>query len=241
VFAPPKLPPKGSRALVVVLHGGLSSAERIVSGGGEQALNLDQAAQAYGFVVAYLNGTPASPRFPDRYAWNAGGGCCGRPYRQNADDVGYIRGAVKHLIGQYGIDPHRVYGLGHSNGAMMIQRLVCESDLFASAVAISGPLMTKSSGTCPAARGKQILALHGAEDDNVPIDGGRGRGIADVAYNSEASTRKVYANSGADYRLEVVPGADHKMEDIDRALLQGEGVSVSEKVVRFFGLAGSPH
>jgi polyhydroxybutyrate depolymerase len=237
VFAPQNLPPQGSRALVVVLHGGLGSAERVEGNGAERALSMDQTAGKYGFVVAYLNGTPASPRFSDRYAWNAGGGCCGEPYHNNIDDVGYISDAVHALLGQYGIDPHRVYGMGHSNGAMMTQRLMCETNLYASAVVVSGPLMTKTSGSCSTGRGKAILAIHGAQDDNVPINGGQGAGPSNVAFNSEARTQQVWSNTGANYQLDVVQGADHKVENINNALQRSDGISIAEKAARFFGLA----
>jgi polyhydroxybutyrate depolymerase len=241
IFAPSQLPPKGGRALVVVLHGGLSSAAHVEGGDSEKSLSMDSVAGQNGFVVAYLNGTIASPRFSDRLAWNAGGGCCGQAYKNNVDDVGYISSAVKWLVGEYGIDPHRVYVMGHSNGAMMAQRMMCESSVFTSAVAISGTLLTQTSGSCPAARGKHILSIHGADDTNVPIKGGYGSGVAGVAYNSEASTQQVYANSAADYQLQIVPGADHKMDNLDSAIRQSEGISISEKAARYFGLAGSTH
>lgn len=238
VFAPSNLPPKGSRALVVVLHGGFGSAENIENGGGEHAMSMDDAAQKYGFVVAYLNGLPVGPRFSsDRHAWNAGGGCCGAPFRDNIDDVGYISGAVDELVSQYGIDPRRVYGMGHSNGAMMTQRVMCESDVFASAMVMSGPLMTKSSGSCSNGRGKKILAVHGQDDTNVPIAGGHGSGAAETAFNSEAQTQQVWSNSGANYQLDVVQGATHKVDEINSGLQRSEGVTISEKAARFFGLA----
>ncbi len=238
VFAPSNLPPKGSRALVVVLHGGLGSAERIVEGSGnEHAMNMDDVAQKYGFIVAYLNGLPASPRFSDRYAWNAGGGCCGAPYKENVDDVGYISGAVDELVNQYGIDPHKVYGMGHSNGAMMTQRMMCETNVYAAALVASGPLMTKSSGSCSDGRGKKIMAIHGDEDTNVPIAGGHAGGVADTTYNSEAQTQQVWSNTGASYQLDIVKGATHKVDELNNGLQQSEGVTLSEKAARFFGLA----
>ena len=237
VYVPSNLPPKGARALVVVLHGGLGSAERIEGGGNEHAMSMDEVAGKYGFIVAYPNGLSVGPRFPDRYGWNAGGGCCGAPYKNNVDDVGYISGMVSELVNQYGIDPHKVYGMGHSNGAMMTQRLMCETNLYAGAMVVSGPLMTKSNGSCSNGRGKKILAVHGEQDDNVPIAGGHGGGASDVAFNSEAQTQQVWSNSGANYQLDVVKGATHKVDDLNSGLQQSEGVMISEKAARFFGLA----
>ena len=238
VHAPSQLPPAGSRALVVVLHGGLGSAERVEGTGQETALSMDAVADKNGFVVAYLNGTRVAQRFDaTRRGWNAGGGCCGIPAQNDTDDVGYITSAVQHLISKYGINPQRVYGMGHSNGAMMTQRMMCTTNLYAAAVVISGPLNLKTS-SCPAARGKHILALHGDEDENVPVAGGAGtKGMSQVSYNSQADTQQVYAASGADYHLEIVKGADHKMTNLESAIERSENTTIAEKAARFFGLA----
>jgi poly(3-hydroxybutyrate) depolymerase len=242
VFVPSQLPPRGTRALVVVLHGGLGNAQRIESGQSEHALNMDSVAEHNGFVVAYLNGTPVT-RFlgPDKLGWNAGGGCCGQPSANNIDDVGYIESAVGHLAEQYGIDRGRIYGMGHSNGAMMTQRLMCETRLYAAAVPISGPLNLET-GSCPAARGKRILAIHGADDENVPVVGGRGtQGISKAVYRSEQSSRQVFSSSGASYDLQVVTGADHKLDHIETAIKDAEGRTLAQKAAEFFGLAGPDH
>ncbi|QUD88254.1 alpha/beta hydrolase family esterase [Phenylobacterium montanum] len=237
VHVPDHLPPAGARALVVVLHGGLGNAQHIAGGGAESALNMDAVADKAGFVVAYLDGTPVTRRLGGQFlGWNAGGGCCGVPAETGVDDVAYIKGAVDDLAGRYGIDRARVFGMGHSNGAMMTQRLVCETRLYAAAVAISGPLNLDAE-TCPAAKGARILALHGADDENVPVAGGAGqKGLSRVAYKSEARSRQVMTASGADYQLQIVPGAPHRLADIEAAMEKAEGQTIAEKAARFFGL-----
>jgi poly(3-hydroxybutyrate) depolymerase len=126
--------------------------------------------------------------------------------------------------------------MGHSNGAMMTQRLMCETRLYAAAVAISGPLNLET-GNCPAARGKRLLAIHGADDENVPIAGGRGtKGMSEAVYSSEKRTRQIFTGSGASYDLQVVAGADHQLDHIDTAIQQTEGQTIAEKAARFFGL-----
>jgi polyhydroxybutyrate depolymerase len=239
VYVPSRLPAEGTRALVVVLHGGLGNAQRIESGQSENGLNMDTVAEKAGFIVAYLNGTPATRRFgADKLGWNAGGGCCGQPAQKDVDDVRYIQSVVGHLAGLYGIDHSRVYGIGHSNGAMMTQRVMCETGLYAAVVSISGPLNLESAN-CSAARGKRILAIHGGEDANVPMAGGPGtQGISRAAYNSEERTRQSFVNSGAFYDLLVVRGADHRLDHIERAIQQTEGRSIAEKAGQFFGLVG---
>lgn len=236
VYVPQRLPAMGQRALVVVLHGGLGNAKHIASERAEAGMNMDIVATKYGFVVAYLNGTKAMRYFArNMLAWNAGE-CCGQPAENNIDDVGYIKNTVAYLVSKYGIDPARVYGVGHSNGAMMTQRVMCETGLYAAAVPISSPLEIQTSA-CPAARGKRILAIHGAEDENVPVNGGRGsKGISHVDFNSEDYSRRVFLGSGASYTLKVVAGADHHVDRINETLEQSEGSSIAELTARFFGL-----
>ena len=237
VYAPTELPPAGSRALVVVLHGGLGNAQRIASQQSESGLNMNAVADKNGFIVAYLNGTPVTRYLGDKVlGWNAGGGCCGQSAANNIDDVAYIKGAVGYLAAKYGVDPGRVYGTGHSNGAMMTQRIMCETRLYAAGVAISGPLNLDVS-TCPAGHGERILAIHGADDQNVPIGGGRGtKGLSQTPYNSEDRSRQVFVNSGASYTLQIVPGADHMLDHIGAVILKTEGVTIAEKSARFFGI-----
>lgn len=237
VTVPSQVPPPGSRALVIVLHGGFGNAAHIESQSAEAGINLDAEAQKDGFVVAYLNGTPVARLLgAHMLGWNAGGGCCGLPGKNNTDDVAYISGAVDYLANKYGIDRHRVYGIGHSNGAMMVQRMICETNVLSAGVAISGPLMTDAE-TCPNARGKRILAIHGADDTNVPIAGGAGRGFAGAPFKSEDYAQKVMTRSGASYTLDVVTGADHYLLHLETAVEKRDGVSIAEKSVRFFGVA----
>jgi polyhydroxybutyrate depolymerase len=172
----------------------------------------------------------------DHLGWNAGGGCCGQPAMKQVDDVAYIQSAVNYLINKYAINRDHIYGIGHSNGAMMTQRLMCETSLYAAAVAVSGPLNV-SVKSCPAARGKHIFALHGAEDQNVPIQGGQGtKGLSKAIYQSEAYSQNVFTHSGAIYDLQIIKNADHNFEHIDKIFYEHEGHSIAEKAVEWFDL-----
>jgi polyhydroxybutyrate depolymerase len=237
VYVPSHLPRQGSRALVVVLHGGLGNARNIESCKSESGLNMDSVAEKAGLIVAYLNGTPVTRRLgADLLGWNAGGGCCGLSAERNVDDVAYIKGAVETLVSQYGIDRGHIYGIGHSNGAMMTQRVMCETGVYAATVAISGPLNVPNI-SCGAARGKRILAIHGADDANVPVAGGQGsEGISHAVYNSEQRSQQSFQSAGVSYTLQIVPGADHQLDHIQDAIERSEGVTIAEKAAKFFGL-----
>ncbi len=177
---------------------------------------------------------------PRALGWNAGGGCCGQPGRDGTDDVAYISGAVSYLSGKLGVDRTRVFAIGHSNGAMMAQRMICETRVFAGVVAIAGPL-NLDTDHCPSAKGLKILAIHGADDANVPITGGRGsKGLARLAWKSEAQAQAVMTASGASYTLQIVPEADHFLDHIGARIQQDEGISIGEKAARAFGIATAP-
>lgn len=240
VYAPASMPAFGSRALVVVLHGGLGNAQRMASAQSERFLSMYALADEGGFVVAYLNGTPVARMLgDDKLGWNAGS-CCGQPAEKKVDDVGYIQAAVADLVTRYGVDRNRVFGMGHSNGAMLTQRVMCETGLYAAAVPIAGAL-ENGAASCPAARGKRIMAIHGADDENVPIEGGRGtRGLSRVDYNSQAATAQVWQDSGVAYELQIVPGAGHGVDSINAQLVKTQSQSLAQKVARFFGLLPVP-
>jgi polyhydroxybutyrate depolymerase len=236
VYVPQHLPVSGQRALVVVLHGGLGNAQRVAEGRSEHALNINAAAEEGGFVVAYLSGTPVARILSaERLGWNAGN-CCGVPAETGVDDVAYIQSTTQAIAQRYGVDRSRIFGLGHSNGAMMTQRLMCETALYASAVSIAGTL-ENNARSCPAARGKTILALHGRDDHNVPIGGGKGsKGVSRVAYASQAATTETWQSSGAVYSLQIIEGADHAVDAMDAQIRKTEGQTLGQKIARFFGL-----
>ncbi len=232
VYVPSRLPPAGQRALIVVLHGGGGNALQI-----QNYLGLDPLADTYGFVVAYLNGTKVMRVGTDNMrGWNAGE-CCGQPASQKTDDVGYITGAIDYITTKYGIDKARIYGMGHSNGGMMTQRLMCETNLYAAAIPISAPLELNVA-SCPPAKGKNILALHGADDKNVPINGGYGPDAVNknLNYRAAADSQKIFQNSGADYQLWILDGADHSPKTINAALIKSKGMTLPQTIVQFFGL-----
>jgi len=145
---------------------------------------------------------------------------------------------VQAIAHRYGIEAQRVFGVGHSNGAMMTQRVMCETSLYAAAVPISGGLETGAS-TCPDAQGKRLMAIHGADDKNVPVEGGRGsKGLSRTAFTSQAATAKVWQNAGAMYVLQVVPAADHGADSIDAQIVKTESQTLAQKIARYFGLLG---
>jgi polyhydroxybutyrate depolymerase len=148
----------GSAApLVVMLHGGY--------GGGIQAedsYHWDAEAEAGKFLLALPDGLNMS--------WNGGGGCCGPAAKNNVDDVAFLTRMVTAIQGQIGVDPHRIYITGVSNGGVMAYRMACQTGLFA-AVGVDSTTMLVP---CDGAKTASILHIHGSADPIIPYQGGTG-------------------------------------------------------------------
>ena len=150
--------------LVLVLHGGFGSAEQA-----ERSYGWDQLADSEKFVVAYPDGV-------DR-AWNVnGGGCCGRPARENVGDVDFISAAVADVAKNVSINASHVYATGMSNGGMMSYTLACDTTLFAAIGPVSGTQVDPCRSPLPAS----VMAIHGTADPLIPYGGGPGRGFAHI-------------------------------------------------------------
>lgn len=233
VYTPATMPAMGQRSMLVALHGGGGNAQFMLD-----HLKINGVAEKNGFIVAYLEGSAAANRLGDRLkAWNAGSGCCGKPYTDRVDDVGYITRAVRYLQQKYGADPARTFGVGHSNGAIMMQTLSCTTDLFKKVVTLAGTLMAEVK-TCPAARGHTIINYHGADDINLPIAGGFGKkGVTNIDFTSQEKAKERFEAAGGTYILKVLPGSDHSIEHMSLAAKRLDGFTIGELVARDLGLA----
>lgn len=228
VYVPLSLPAAGRRSLLVALHGGGGNARFMLD-----HLKIDGVAEKNGFIVAYLSGSAATRIGGNKLkAWNAGSGCCGKPYSNKVDDVGYITGAVRYLQRKYAVAPERTFGVGHSNGAMMMQTLSCLTDLFREVATLAGTLMAEVP-SCPAALNHTIHNYHGALDDNVPIVGGFGsKGVTNINFTSQAKAQALFENSGGRYLLHVLPDADHAIEHLSLSSQRQDGLTIGERLAR---------
>ncbi len=151
------------RPAVIVLHGGMGSAEQMRATSG-----FDATAKAHGFLVAYGEGLEFGR---GRHAWNTGHLL--RRQVRDADDVAYLDALLDRLIAEHGADPARIHMTGGSNGGMMTfvyatrraERLAAIAPIVASMFSFDAT----PSAPLP------ILMINGAKDDEVPIDGGMSR------------------------------------------------------------------
>jgi len=167
LYVPASLAQNTPVPLLVALHGGLGSGQQF-----EQQSGFDGLAEANRFIVVYPNGTPTRPGSQE-LVWNAGT-CCSvaEQGRENIDDVGFISALITQLETQYDIDNNRVFATGHSNGAMLAERLACQ--LASQIVAIGVQSGALTIGQCEPSKPVAALEIHGTDDQNVPINGGVG-------------------------------------------------------------------
>jgi polyhydroxybutyrate depolymerase len=184
--------PDGLRAdhpspLLVALHGGIGSGQQF-----ERTSGFDELAVEHGFVVVYPDGIEIGGRGILRHGrvWN-GGRCCSTAARENVDDVGFLATVIDRVSATRRIDPERVFAAGHSNGAIMSYRLACElADRIAAIGVQAGSIEIED---CAPTRPVSVLAIHGTADTNIPIEGGRGSGLAGIAFSSPTDAAARFA------------------------------------------------
>lgn len=131
--------------------------------------NLDQIANANGFIVVYPDGSGSAGSL----SWN-GSGCCGYALQNNVDEPAFVHAILADVETIARVDAKRTYAAGFSNGALLSYRLACTmSDTFAAVAPAGGVLMY---APCQPAQPVSLMHVHGMTDNVVPFDGG-GSGI----------------------------------------------------------------
>jgi polyhydroxybutyrate depolymerase len=154
--------------LVILLHGyGVSGwAQDLYFGFG-------QLAERRGFLYAYPDGVRDAKglRFWNAFPSLAAAGV------SLPDDVGYITAIIDDMSARFNVDAHRVYLVGHSNGAFLAYRYACEHPTRIAAIAgLAGAMLADASPCSPSAR-VAILHIHGDADARISYSGGTIRGI----------------------------------------------------------------
>jgi polyhydroxybutyrate depolymerase len=152
--------------LVIGLHGGGTSGSVL-----SDYMGLGRRVDSLQFVLVLPNGTESNDggRF-----WNSTPACCAPSGEEfQIDDVGYIRSLIEEAAATYSIDVDRIGLIGHSNGAAMTLRMVCEaSDLVTSAVSLAGFTFPEDASCAPATDPVSVLTMHGDQDEVIFFDGG---------------------------------------------------------------------
>lgn len=170
IHTPPGFDREQGLPLVVAVHGAFSSPERLA-----ERTGLDRLADSEGFAVAYPEGIGLLGRLRH---WNSGH-CCGPARRFGIDDVGYLDAVIDDAVSRLGIDPQRIFMVGHSNGGMLVHRYAAERPgLLAATAVVSGTIGGRPARDEPAWRVPRpasaipILLVHGRDDETVAFAGG---------------------------------------------------------------------
>lgn len=131
-----------------------------------------------------------------RPGWNAGF-CCGSGWRENNNDIGFIKELVTQLSKKYSLDASNIYAVGFSNGAMFVQKIAeQEPALFAGYASIAGSIGTKENSLKPT-QAVNILQIHGLNDKIVPFYGGVGSADTSFIWESFEETVNIWENVNA--------------------------------------------
>ena len=156
--------------LVFVFHGGGGAAQGIANMSG-----MNNVADREGFLVAYPNGTGGGRGGGGGGSWNLGprASNSNAASKQNVDDIGFVRQMISDISSKYNVDKSRIYTAGLSLGGMFSYRLGCEmTDTFAAMAAVAS---TMEPPSCSPSTVLPVLHIHGAQDENIPLKGGRGK------------------------------------------------------------------
>ena len=190
--------------------------------------------------------------FPDGYnsSWNVSG-------ETAADDVEFISMIVNDINANAIFDVNRIYGVGTSNGAGMVNKLAKETSIF-TAIAPLLSQQTVAVGDVVPSKAVSVFQVNGSDDDLVPVEGGNG--VADTVFMSAQASAENWAlnfscdltptekvrqwgdSSVAEYsfagcidnqiiRYSVV-------EDLGHSTSLGEGVNLYELIWTFFSATG---
>src|SRR5262245_13998623 len=138
--------------LVLLLHG-YNASGTIEEG----YIQLAPVAEQRGFLYAHPDGSmnPSGSRY-----WNATDACCDF-FQQGVDDSGYLLSLIQAIGAQLTVDAHRVYLVGHSNGAFMAYRMACDHPEAIAAIASLAGATWENSLDCLMRGAVHVLEIHG--------------------------------------------------------------------------------
>jgi polyhydroxybutyrate depolymerase len=98
-------------------------------------------------------------------SWNLG------PEPSTADDVAFVNTIVETLLTYTNVDSEKIFAIGSSNGAGMVNTLAAKTQHFKAIAPVASQLIASiniSLQTKPVS----IFQINGAQDDVIPIEGG---------------------------------------------------------------------
>ena len=165
LVVPEGKPPVSGWPIVLMLHGKMGSANRVMA-----QTAWDRVARREGFVAVFPNGTPGNESRPERplinpQSWNGGNQLLKDEHSAEAkgiDDVRFLTELVETVASRTPIDRRRVFLAGHSNGACMAYRVASECPGLVAAVGVVAGHLKEGLGKL--ASSVSLLVVSGAAD-----------------------------------------------------------------------------
>lgn len=232
---PVRVPDGGSPPfpLVVFLHGYNSNAAE-----SEAFFAFGAKAEAAGMLYATPNGIqdPLGLRF-----WNATDACCDF-FHSGVDDSTYLAALVAAIDSAAGVDPHRLFFVGHSNGGFMSYRFACDhADQVAAVVSLAGATFDDPSACVPV-RPVSTLQIHGTSDTVIQFGGGALPG-ADGPYPGAADTAATWAAYNGCESATVALGSFNGVDGLpgDETAVERYVLGCSGAVTELWTVTGGQH
>ena len=134
--------------------------------------------------------------FPDGYEqrWNVSG-------ETNADDVAFVSLIINSLDADSSFNLDRVYGVGISNGAGLVNKIAKEASVF-SGIAPLISQQTVATGETVPSQALSVFQVNGTDDELVPLNGGIG--VADSDFMSAQDSAENWASN---FNCEMTPSS----------------------------------
>jgi poly(3-hydroxybutyrate) depolymerase len=199
VFVPSNYVPDAAMPLVVALHGNSGDASVMYA----DNKRIVAHAERDGFIAAFPNGLPLPDKpHSNNYYWN------------DPVNIDYMAFLLDELIARYSIDDSRIYFVGFSAGAILINRIACRPEIsarIAGVGTVAGKIGSKQTEPVdspwnihdPSVSGCHAMPaflVHGALDEKLPIEGGfadEGEMIM-VGFETEVATWRLFTGALAE-------------------------------------------
>ncbi len=169
--------------VILAFHGMSANAKLL-----QRFVELDMAADKYGYITVYPDGTGVGPLKGFK-----AGSSQGKRESRKPDDVIFTHALLDQLERTLCIDHRRIYATGLSNGAMMCYRLAVEMPQRIAAIApVSGAL---GRGVCLPSCPISVMHFHGTCDDVLPFCGPHEKGLFAQDYHPVPCTIKFFAKA----------------------------------------------
>lgn len=168
--------------------------------------------------------------FPDGYEqqWNVSG-------ETNADDTAFVSLIINSLDTDSSYNLDRVYGVGLSNGAGLVNKIAKEGSAFKGIAPLISQ-QTVSVGDSVPSQAVSVFQLNGASDDLVPLKGGAG-----VANSNFMSAQGSAENWASNFNCDMTPANRTQswgVQTVEELTFTG---CLNNKKVRYFIVENGGH